>query len=268
MGIFAENVLAQKNGDIQAELNGVNNMIRIYLGKLGSGKTVSAIREIKKDRSGRMNYTNIGNKLSNSIIIKGSDIVTRKLIEVKKSGQEVFKYEFNLNFWNQQKKPLNVVWDEIHLVANSRESQSKLNRAMSRFLSMGRRITGYDDSGYGHFIFIAQASRTIDVNIKDLCNEIRYHIMYWILECKKCHASVWVSSEMKEVEVCLYCGSWKLKRTNFKVQVFKFSDWINYQKWIEGWGKFYFEKLWIMDIENYFGFYNTHQTETIFDEFT
>lgn len=91
--------------------------------------------------------------------------------------------------------------------------------------------------------------------------------MYWILQCKKCNAAVWVSSEMKEVEQCLFCGSWKQQRKNFKVQIFKFHNWIHYQQWIDGWGKFYFEKLWITDVENYFDNFNTHQTETIFDEF-
>ncbi|HEC38841.1 hypothetical protein LCGC14_0636120 [marine sediment metagenome] len=246
-------------------------MIRIYLGKLGSGKSVSAIREIANDHSGRTNYTNIKNNLPNSTLIKGTDIIKKILHSTKEKRdgtvEEIHKYEFNLDFWNKQKKPLNIIWDEIHLVANSRDSQSKLNKCMSRFLSLGRRITGSDDSGYGHFIFIAQASRTIDVNIRDLCNEVRYHIMYWISECKNCHRGRWVTSEIKEIESCIYCGSWKLLRKNFMVKVFKFHDFINYQKWYEGWGKFYFEKLWITDIEQYFQHYNTHQIEGIFDDF-
>lgn len=246
-------------------------MIRIYLGKLGSAKTVSAIREIANDQSGRTNYTNIRNNLSNSTLIKGNDIIKKTLIKTKQkrdgSVEEIYKYEFNLDFWQKQKKPLNIVWDEIHLVANSRDSQTKLNKCMSRFLSMGRRIVGSDDAGYGHFIFIAQSSRTIDVNIRDLCNEVRYHIMHWISECKSCGKGRWVSSEIKEIEFCVFCGSWKLLRKSFMVNVLKFHDFIDYQKWYEGWGKYYFEKLWITDIENYFEHYNTHQIEGIFDDF-
>lgn len=246
-------------------------MIRIYLGKLGSGKSISAIREIANDQSGRTNYTNIKNDLKNCIMIEGSDIIKKTLISTKKKRdgriEEIFKYEFNLPFWQKQKKPLNIIWDEIHLVANSRDSQSKLNKCMSRFLSMGRRIVGSDDTGYGHFIFIAQTSRTIDVNLRDLANEIRYHVMYWISECKKCYRGRWVTSEMKEVEFCIYCGSWKLLRKDFMVKIFKFHDFIDYQKWYEGWGKFYFEKLWLSDIENYFEHYDTHQIEKIFDDF-
>ena len=152
-------------------------------------------------------------------------------------------YLHQLVIWQKQKKPLNIIWDEIHLVANSRDSQSKLNKCMSRFLSSGRRITGSDDGGYGHFIFIAQASRTIDVNIRDLCNEVRYHVMHWISMCKNCFKCRWVNSEIKEIEFCIFCGSWKLLRQNFKLQVYKFYDFMDYQRWQDGWGNYYFEIL-------------------------
>ncbi len=242
------------------------------MGKLGSGKSISAIREIANDKSGRMNYSNIKNDLKNCKMIRGSDIIKKILVSTKEkkdgSVEEKFKYEFNMAYWLKQKKPLNIIWDEIHFVANSRSSQSSLNKCMGKFLSSGRRIVGMDEGGYGHFIFLAQASRTIDVNIRDLCNEVRYHIMWWISECKMCGKGRWVTSEVKEVEFCIFCGSWKLLRRNFMVQVYKFYDFIDYQKWNEGWGKFYFEKVWITDVEDYFEHYNTHQIEGIFDEFT
>ena len=248
-------------------------MIRIYLGRLGSAKTVSTVRELSKDRSGRTTYTNINVKgIRNIKKIKGTDIIKKTLVSVKKkrdgTTEEVFKIEFNIDFWLKQKKPLNIVWDEIHFVANSRESQSKLNRVMGKFLSMGRRITGFDKKGYGHFIFIAQTSRTIDVNIKDLCNEIRYHILHWIIICINCNRQLWINSEMKEIEFCQFCGSWDLERTNFKVQIFRFHTWVDYLRWEEGWGKYYFEKYWITDIEEYFSFYDTHQIENIFEDFS
>lgn len=242
-------------------------MIRIYLGKLGSAKTLSAVREIALDRSGRMNYSNIKTDLPNCTLIKGENIINKIPTGIKKGGQEIFKYEFNIEFWNKQKKPLNIIWDEIHFVANSRTSQTGLNRCMSRFLSMGRRITGSDNAGYGHFIFIAQTPRTIDINIKELCNEIRHHILFWILQCLKCHKQVWINSEMKEIETCMFCGSWKLNRHNFKAQVFKFKDFWYYQGWLDQRLKTYSEKYWIFDVEDYFKHFNTHQIENIFDQF-
>ena len=247
-------------------------MIRIYLGRLGSAKTASTVRELCKDESNRVTYTNINTKGIKGIKkIKADNLIKKTVMsEVKKrdgTTEQKVKYEFNIDFWKKQKKPLNIVWDEIHFVANSRESQSKLNRVMSRFLSMGRRITGFDAKGYGHFIFIAQTSRTIDVNIKDLCNEIRYHIMYWNLKCNNCLIALWNNSELKETEFCKFCGSWDLERSNFRVQIFKFNNFTNYLKWSEGWGKFYFEKYWILDIEDYFKFYDTHQIENIFDNY-
>lgn len=247
-------------------------MIRIYLGRLGSAKTVSTVREILRDESNRITYTNINIKKTKNVRkIRAENLIKKTLVSEKTkrdgSTEQKFKYEFNLDFWLKQKKPLNIVWDEIHFIANSRESQSKLNRVMSRFLSMGRRITGFDKKGYGHFIFIAQTSRTIDVNIKDLCNEIKYFILFWHLKCKNCQVSLWHNSELKETEFCKFCGSWDLERSNFRVQIFRFHNFSDYLKWSEGWGQFYFEKSWITDIENYFQYYDTHQTENIFDEY-
>jgi len=247
-------------------------LIRIYLGLLGSAKTCTTVRELYNNKSGRTTYTNINTYgIPNVKKIKGENLIKKVLIssKTKKDGSvdEKFRMEFNMDYWLKQKKPLNIIWDEIHFVANSRDSQSKINKVMSRFLSMGRRITGFDNKGYGHFIFIAQSSRTIDVNIRDLCNEIRYHVMFWHLTCLNCYRVLWVSSEMKEIETCKFCGAWDLERDNFRVQIFKFHNFTDYIKWSEGWGKFYFEKYWILDIENFFKYYDTHQTENIFDSY-
>ncbi len=92
--------------------------------------------------------------------------------------------------------------------------------------------------------------------------------MYWHLTCSNCYRSLWHNSELKETEFCRFCGSWELTRKNFRVQIFRFHTFSDYLKWSEGWGKFYFEKYWIMDIENYFQYYDTHQIENIFDEYT
>ena len=224
------------------------------------------------DQSNRITYTNINIKgIKNVRKIKSSDIIKKTLVaSVNKrdgSTEEKYKYDFNMDFWKKQKKPLNIVWDEIHLVANSRSSQSSLNRCMSKFISAGRRITGFDKKGYGHFIFIAQTARTVEVNIKDLCNEIRYHVLFWILKCTDCQVSLWHNSELKETEFCRFCGSWDLERSSFRVQIFRFHTFSDYLKWSEGWGKFYFEKYWILDIQKYFKYYDTHQIENIFDEY-
>ena len=133
---------------------------------------------------------------------------------------------------------------------------------------MGRRIVGFDEKGYGHFIFIAQAERTIDVNIRELANEIRYHRMFWVLTCKVCNFKLKVHSDMEEIENCLGCGSWKLKRWGFTVRVFRFNSWVSYLKFREGWkGKYHFEKYDVTDISDYFKHYDTHQMEDLWDDY-
>jgi len=225
------------------------------------------------DQSDRKYYTNIKTfHTKNTVQIKPSDVILKKVVSVKekKDGtiEEKIKYTFNKDFWIKQKKPLNIVWDEIHLTANARTSQSSVNQAFSRFIAMGRRITGFDERGYGHFVFIAQTERTIDVNIRELATEIRYHRMYWVLTCKQCKFKLRVNSDMEEIEKCLSCGHWKLIRSGFIIRVFRFNKWGNYLKFREGWkGRFYFEKYEIRDIEKYFKNYNTHQMEDMWDDY-
>jgi len=248
-------------------------MLRLYLGNLGSGKSASVIREIVNDKSDRMYYTNIKTKgIKNAIQIKPSDVIQKVITssKINKDGvvEEKFKFDLNKKYWMKQKKPLNLVWDEIHLTANARNSQSTVNKIFSRFISMGRRITGFDEKGYGHFIFIAQAERTIDVNIRELANEIRYHRMYWVMTCKICKFALRVNSDMEEIENCLSCGSWKLVRSSFRIRVFRFNNWMAYLKFREGWGgRYHFEKYEITDIEKYFKHYDTHQMEDLWDDY-
>ena len=78
-------------------------MIRIYLGRLGSAKTVSTVREIIKDESNRVTYTNINIRHTKNV----KKIVTENLIkktlisEVKKRDGTIeknYKFEFNMDF--------------------------------------------------------------------------------------------------------------------------------------------------------------------------
>lgn len=239
-------------------------MIRIFLGNLGSGKTASAVREVINDGSGRKTYTNIKLKdVKNAILIRPENVVKKTENEKKTS------FDLNIEFWQKQKKPLNILWDEIHLTANSRTSMSKINIIFSRFITMARRITGFDEKGYGHLIFIAQSERTIDVNIKELSSEIRYHIGHFNVECLDCHAIIPCTSETEQIERCCLCHSWHIRKRDFFVEVMKFNSWekyINYRMGLRK-SRAYFDRYIINDIGDFFRYYDTMQIDNIWDNY-
>ena len=234
-------------------------MIKIFLGNLGSGKSLCAVRDIVNDDSGRVTFTNIMMKPAKNIMqIKPENVITRN----------EDKLELNTEYWSKQKKPLNIVWDEIHLTANARSSMSKVNMVFSKFLAMARRITGFDDRGYGHFIFIAQTERTIDINIKELASEIRYFKSHWFIVCEECESKVHATSEMEQIERCIVCGSWKIKREGLNIEVRHFANWFDYLYFIDRRkGKFHTRHYMVNDAENYFKYYDTLQMEDIWQKY-
>lgn len=241
-------------------------MIRIFLGKLGSGKSAYAVREMARNVTDRVTYTNIVTKgISNVRLINPQDVIRKKVIDEKKK-----KYELDLNveYWAQQKKPLNVVWDEVHLTANSRMSTSKANMVLSRFIAMARRITGFDERGYGTFTFIAQKERTIDVNVRELANEIIYLVSKWVVRCEECGLRVFIHSEMPQYERCYRCGSWKVVKGDLILEVFHFNDWFKLYNWEQRIkGRWHFKREIITDIESYFRHYDTLQIGNVWDTY-
>lgn len=237
-------------------------MIRIYLGNLGSGKTACAVREIVNDRSGRVTYTNIVmNKVPNY-----SHIVPQNVILKKLEGKKTI-LDLNVKYWEKRLKPLHIIWDEIHLTANSRTSMSKANMVLSRFIAMARRITGFDERGYGHLTFIAQKDRTIDVNVRELANDICYHVANWILVCNDCGTRLSVNSEMQQVENCVKCNSWNIRKSNLLICRYKFNEWEDYYRWRVNESKVYYQKELITDIDKYFSYYDTMQISDVWDNY-
>lgn len=246
-------------------------MIKIYLGNLGSGKTVYAVKEMADNVTDRKFYTNIiTNNVPNVIHITPENVILKIPNNSAKSG---FKMKLNTDFWMEQKKHLYLVWDEIHLTANSRSSLSSVNMVLSRFISMGRRIVGIDKRGYGHFIFIAQSERTVDANIRDLANEIYYFRSIWTVECEMCHFRIVTNSDRQQIGKCLKCGSWKILKKDISISVFVFaqkknlSAWECYYGFRNGLPHITTEKFVINNIENYFKYYDTLQMEDIWNDY-
>ena len=243
-------------------------MIRIVLGNLGAGKTINAVREIVEDDSGMPIFTNIAVKGINNVYrINPSDVIKKEKDEKGKT-----KYSLNIDFWIDQPKPLAIYWDEVHLSAgNSRSSMSHANKILSRFIAMGRRIVGMsEETGLnGYMVYIAQSERTLDVNLRDLCNEIYYLVGMWVINCTECGQKLARNSDQKQLRRCIFCDSGKITITDHKTLIYEFSTWEGYIKFRMGMsGKHYSQPPKVIeDLKRYFKYYDTLQIADLWNDY-
>jgi hypothetical protein len=144
-------------------------MIIIVLGGIGSGKTLTIIKEILA--SGKMAYTNFK--------LKGvKNYKQLKMNDIAEENPESKKYEINWPFWERARKDgFSIYLDEVHNIISSRTSMSKRNIALSTWVSQIRKILSDGDN---HLYLISQTMRRIDVNFKELAQVIihcsAYHV--------------------------------------------------------------------------------------------
>jgi len=153
-------------------------MIRIVVGGVGSGKTLSAIKDVV-DR-GVFTFTNFGLVgVKNYQRLKYSHIIEETAVEFKKDGSaKKMKTDVNFKFWEEQmknRKGFDITIDELQSVANSRRSQSKENVAWQSFISQIRKLLGSSEKN--HITLITQRPNSIDVQFRELA-----HV--WVL-CNK-----------------------------------------------------------------------------------
>jgi len=142
-------------------------MIIILLGGIGSGKSLSAVKEIiDTNQYALTNFNLMG--IKNFHRIKFADIIKKE-----KKGLKV-----NWEFWEdvrRKHKNYSIYLDEIHNIIHSRRAMSKTNILMSKWVSQIRKILS--DSPNNHLYLISQTMRKIDVDFRDLAQ-----IIIW---CKK-----------------------------------------------------------------------------------
>jgi len=247
-------------------------MIRIFLGKPGSGKTISAVREMMLSDGSRKTYTNIKTKGVPGVVhIKADMIIKKDIKDMKRrrDGSEYPVYEFKLNkeFWQNADKPINVVLDEVHTLLNSRRAMSSVNVIMGDFLAMVRRVLGDSDSGYGELTLITQRLMKIDPDGRELANHIRYHIGHYFKRCKDCNTRWAEHTEFpEEIRTCPRCGSRSLKKYGHSVQVLHFSGEKTFMAWRYEGKDTYHREYYITNLDRYFGRYDTLQWENIISE--
>ena len=238
--------------------------LSVTRGKLGSAKTLHAVKMMKNDSSSLKYYTNISAPFKNVVKISTKNIIHEQQVTEGKKTKTTFN--LNWNYWRKQKKPLHIVWDEIHVTANSRSSMSKKNMIMVEFVAMARRITGMDEAGYGTLTFIAQTDFSIEKYIRHLSSEIVYHVMYWKQLCKSCGYKVQMTSESIPTRECTICRSPDTCKVDFFCICYHFDSFLNYEMWSQGYpGKLYSHRDVLTDIEDYFGDYDTLEEVTVYN---
>jgi hypothetical protein len=154
-------------------------MILCFLGGIGSGKTVSLIKEIiKRDDFVFTNFDIIGYKKYHRLMFK--DIFRE--FEDKKGKKS---YDVNWNFWKNQKiKDFSICLDEVHNLVGSRNSQTTQNKLLSKWVAQVRKL--YADSQHSNLYILSQTIRRIDVDFRDLVHIIVCH------KCVKINNKVWI----------------------------------------------------------------------------
>ena len=150
-------------------------MIKLIIGGIGSGKSVTAVKEIT-DRNNPV-FTNFNLRNPNVIRLKTEHIISETPDE---SGKNI-KKKVNWMFWNEyvsDNGPFDIVIDEAHNVMHSRRAMSSWNILFTTWLSQIRKILGSNEKN--HLYLVTQRLKGIDLAGRDLCHEIIYVNKFFI----------------------------------------------------------------------------------------
>lgn len=232
-------------------------MIRISLGNIGSGKTVSEVRN--------MYYTH--NDIYSNIVTKFKhqhNLTYNMIIKRIQNGKNE-KKSLNIDFWKKVKKPVTVVLDEVHTILNARRSMTKINIIFTDWLSLLRRVLG-TATYTGDLVLITQLENRVDIIAREMAHQIRYHICHYQKICRKCSIIWYENSESAEPIVrCHKCGGYNIQKFNHRIEIKHFTSMENFKLWKEMGINTFYKHYIINDIEQFFPMYNTLQWDNLFE---
>jgi hypothetical protein len=215
-----------------------------------------------------MHYSNIKTTgITNNRLLDSSMICQKELVGHKKSGEPVYNFKLNVDFWKNIHEPISVILDEAHSIINSRRSMSQVNIVVTDWVALIRRVLGEDSRGVGDLVLITQLPQRIDVICREMATQVKYHCCHYIKFCKDCSAYWGEDTDMPEIaKRCPSCNSINLKRQNFKIEIKVFPNVMAYVAWKTIGMNTYFKHYFINDIEEYFGNFDTLQWDNLFNE--
>lgn len=242
-------------------------MITIKIGKIGSGKTLTAVRSILNDEYPMEIYTNIkfNKKIKNIVELEMDMLIVTEYNE--KKGIDVPK-SVNTMFWQDKNYPITIILDECHNVLNPRRSHSAINIVMTDVLSLLRRIIGSRNSGYGELVLITQLPRRIDPIARDMATLVEYHICHYKKSCKSCGYTIHENSDSSTpAKRCHACGSLDLDMHSHKVEVYQFANMRDFDLWDSLSLKTWFRHYILSDVGRYFTAYDTLSWDNLLSKY-
>ena len=244
-------------------------MIIMFIGNIGSGKTLSAVKFMIENQLRFETYTNIQTKKIKNVKVLYPDMIIKKEVtgyKTKRDGtqQELTKVVPNLQFWKEIKNPVNIIIDEAHTILNSRRSMSKSNIVFSDWLALIRRVLGSRGMASGNLILISQLTSRLDTIARNMTTQIRFHKSHWTKRCKKCGYTFSENSESPmPLLVCPKCEGFKFETISMKIEVWLFRNLEDYEAFKVAKRRTYFRHYFINNGTDYFNFYDTFQWDNL-----
>lgn len=149
-------------------------MIIIILGGVGSGKSLSIIKEIMDSRQYALCNFRLKN-MKNYHRIQISDIIKEEKVNIgtDEKPKYTIKKQVNWQFWDDIRKThkrYSIFLDEFHNIGHARRSMSSTNILLSKWISQIRKILS--DSETNHIFILSQTISKIDKDFRDLAQVI------------------------------------------------------------------------------------------------
>ena len=147
-------------------------MIRAYIGGVGSGKSISAVRFMVK--RGVKTFVNFevhvpfAERIKKDYIIQSNEIINEKSGKVVKTEKSV-----NWKFWKEAIKKYggyDFVLDEVQQLVNARRAMSRESILLTMWFAQIRKIMGSTEQH--EIVLISQRISKIDVAWRDLIHEV------------------------------------------------------------------------------------------------
>jgi len=139
---------------------------------------------------------------------------------------------------------------------------------MNDFMALLRRILGDSGEGYGELILITQLGRRIDINARELCTSVHYHVCHYKKTCSMCGYSWDENNEKSEPAWrCKKCNDYRIKKHSHVIEVWHFNNMRSYEYWAFRGVESYYRHYYVTDIEKYFPYYNTLQWDNLLSNY-
>ena len=196
-------------------------------------------------------------------------ILRKEQVGQKKTGEPIYEYKLNMDFWEKLPKPINIYLDEVENFYRNRDFASTKNKLISKWVSMLRRVLGSNDAGYGQMVSISQRPN-IDIDLRELATSVYYHIAHYTKICKHCGWSWHESSDEPEMQmICPRCHDYRIYKNpkSMYILVYKFTDVPSFEMWKSMGMKTYYRCQKINDVWMYMDLYNTESWQQTFDNY-